>query len=191
MNTLLVFLILLVGQTESVEPDTTFFDQNFTHARDSREDSVSKVNLEFTKYKHKNIISNSGIPMEEGQFEWKNIYLLFNQFGLGITDKFSATASFLIIPDLGIISDFEIAYLISTSYAIWQKENIYYLKVSGFLGKGPLPQFRQPGFFGFYASNTIGNPRNNFSFGIGYGKSFITKEYSYDTGGYLITSLGG
>uniref|UniRef100_UPI003592F423 hypothetical protein n=1 Tax=Aquiflexum sp. TaxID=1872584 RepID=UPI003592F423 len=29
------------------------------------------------------------------------------------------------------------------------------------------------------------------SFGIGYGKSFITKEYSYDTGGYLITSLGG
>jgi len=190
MNTLLVFLILLVGHPELVKPDTTFIDQNFQHDLESSNDSVSTVDLESTKYKHRNIISGTGIPMEAGQFEWRNMYLFFNQIGVGISKKFSASASVMIVPNL-FDTGFELGYSIGASYAVWQKENIYYLKVSGIVGKVPFYEFFETGFYGVLSSNTIGNPRNNLTVGIGYGNYFETDETYIDTGGFMITSVGG
>jgi hypothetical protein len=190
MNTLLIFLILLLGHPELVKPDTTFIGQNSQHDLESSKDSVSSVDLESTKYKHRNIISGTGIPMEAGQFEWKNTYIFFNQINIGVTDRLSASASLMFIPYL-FVSGFELGYSIGASYAVWQKENIYYLKVSGFVGKIPIYEFSETGFYGLFASNTVGNPRNNFTVGIGYGNGFKTNENSIDAGGFMLTSIAG
>jgi hypothetical protein len=128
--------------------------------------------------------------MEAGQFEWRNVWLVYNQFSIGISERFSTSASLLYIPNL-LDSDFDFAFFLNAAYSVYQRENQYYLKISGLVGKVPFFEFSDTGLVGMYATNTFGNPRNNISLGIGYGYSFEPDENTEDLGGFLLTSVAG
>ena len=108
--------------------------------------------------------SPNGYGLKTGESYYQNIWVLFNQFGLGLTDHFSC--------GFGLIPTFLFA---GTATPVWltPKFSIPVVKDKFNLGIGALTGLvvgANSGGFGIvYGIATVGSRDNNASFGMGYG----------------------
>ncbi|MCL6258365.1 hypothetical protein M3O96_04655, partial [Aquiflexum sp. TKW24L] len=126
-------------------------------------------------FSHRNLLTPTGKSMEKGQFEYQNIYLLFNQFNVGITDRFTASGAFLWAP--GIFSnEIYFGYQITPRYSFGKIGGNYNFNLGATVGKWP---DSESAFYGVFSNHTVGNDRNNLTFGFGFGDSFKAPTYYY------------
>jgi len=105
----------------------------------------------------------NGYGLEEGSSYYQNIWILYNQFSIGLTNNFSIGAGMLPL------------FLFGTSTPIWivpklsipVVENKFNIGTGAFLGT---VVGEESGVFGLlYGTSTIGTRDQNMSFGLAYG----------------------
>jgi len=123
-------------------------------------DSYRLLNPQSSRY----FLAPSGYGLAKGEAYYQNIWVLFNQFSYGFSNNFSV--------GLGLVPLF---LFDGTATPVWliPKISIPLKKQSFHLGAGAFLGTiigEESDFFGLlFGTATLGNPHNNFSFGMAYG----------------------
>ncbi len=155
--------------------------------------------------------SPNGYGLKKGEGYYQNIWVLWNQFSIGLTDNFSVGGG--IIP-LFLFAGSPTPVFLTAKFSIPVVENKFNIGGGGILGT--ILGEEGTGFGILYGLSTFGTPDNNVTVGMGYGFAgdewaqapminingmfrvsnrgyFITENYIISAGGesVVIISLGG
>ncbi|MBL7864877.1 MAG: hypothetical protein JNK10_08385 [Cyclobacteriaceae bacterium] len=152
----------------------------------------------------------NGYGLRKGEAYYQNVWILFNQFSVGVTNNFSV--GFGLVPAF-LFAGAATPMWITPKFSIPVSREKFNLGIGGLIGTSSLTE-KGNGFGILYGMTTFGGKDKNISFGLGYGYSggkmashptitmsalvrvsargyFITENYYLGTSSLVLMSLGG